>query len=108
MNKLLKELILSKISKEEGRTVGMISAYGMNRSASATWSIVIFWKGQTKPGRKRLMRIELDTDPETVKIAINVMEEILKEANSINLIDKLKKQKEEIEGKKRKIYNDWN
>ena len=92
MNELLKELILSKI-KAEGKTVGSISSYSLNRRANGTFQIIFFWSGKTQKGDKREMHIELDNKSITAKLAIDVIELILKEANDESLEDKLLKQK---------------
>ena len=97
---LIKDLVLSKI-KDEEKSVGSISSYSMNRNASGVWSIIIFWRGKTKLKSKRQIHIELDRKPEIVKLAIDTMEELLREdAENTDFVDRMKRQKEEIERKK--------
>ncbi len=96
MNDLLKELVLSKIHNE-GKTVGSISSYSLNRRANGTFQIIFFWSGQTKKGDKKEMHIELDNLSSTAKLAIDVIEGVLKDANSESLESKLQKQKDKTD-----------
>ena len=91
MKQLLKDLLLSKIEEEE-KTIGSVSSYSLNRRANGTFQIIIFWSGKTQKGEKKELHIELDNISSTAKLAIDVFEEILLEANSISLESKLKKQ----------------
>lgn len=99
MNKLLKELLLSKIEAYD-KTVGSVSSYSLNRRANGTFQIIIFWSGQRKKGDPAPLNIELDNLSDTAKLAIDVFEEILKEANSVSLETKLRKQIEDNTKKK--------
>jgi len=91
MKELLKQLILSKIEAEK-ETPGCIATYAIVRHASSVMSLKIYWNRKAMAGSKTMMQIELDNNPETGKMTITVMEEILKEAVSQSLEEKLKSQ----------------
>jgi hypothetical protein len=65
----------------------------------------MFWKGKTKRGEERMLRIELDNKPKNAMVAIEVMEEILKEAAQIDIMDMLKAQKSK--NSKEEGHNKW-
>ncbi len=91
MKKLIKDLILSKIEAEE-ETTGSIATYAIVRHASAVMSLKIYWNRKAVSGSKTMLQVELDNNPETGKTTITVMEEILTEARTMSLKEKLEKQ----------------
>ena len=91
MKQMIKDLVLSKIEKE-GETAGCIATYAIVRHASAVMSLKIYWNRKAMAGSKTMLQVELDDNPETGQITITVMEEILKEARTKSLKQKLEEQ----------------
>jgi len=98
MKQMIKDLILSKI-EAEGETAGCIATYAIVRHASGVMSLKIYWNRKAVSGSKTMLQIELDNNPETGKMTITVMEEILSETLKISLEDKLKSQMKAVEKK---------
>jgi len=103
MKEILSMAIVHSITKEK-KTIGSISNYGIIRYASGIFMVRVYWKGQTKKGDKRCITIELDTEPESAVMAIEIMEELMEEARKVCLKDKMKflgfSEENEIEKKK--------
>lgn len=98
MNQKLKRLIESRIVDAD-RTVGSISTYSISRRANGTFQIIVFWKGKIEKGSERSINIELDHNPNSAKLAIEVMETILNEDRKMTLEDKLKMEEDKIKDK---------
>ena len=89
MKKLLERAIVSSIVKEQ-KTIGSISNYGILRYASGIFMVRVYWKGQTKKGDKRCITIEMDTEPQSAVLAIEIMEDLMDKARKVGLKEKMR------------------
>ena len=105
MKQMIKDLVLSKI-EAEGETPGCIATYAIVRHASAVMSLKIYWNRKAMAGSKTMLQVELDDNPETGKMTITVMEEILTEARTKSLKTKLEEQMANTKKKNKK--EGWN
>ncbi len=76
MKNKLKELFMAKILASNKKQ-NDISSYSMIRTGTGSWNNKIYWKVQGQKKVQVSIIIKLNNDIETVKEAINAMEEII-------------------------------
>lgn len=79
-----------------------ITNFNIGRTATGVFSLIIYPRKQLKKGDKRELRIILDKDKTTLLVAIEVLESIMDEADSMSLLAKIKKQNPKTETKNKK------
>lgn len=76
MQQKLKELFMSKINLAGKKPID-ISSYTLIRAGTGSWNNKIYWKGKLKEKSIASIIVNLNNDIDTVKLAINAMEEII-------------------------------
>jgi len=76
MKHKLKELFMAKILASNKKQ-NDISSYAMVRTGTGSWTNKIYWKVQGKKKVQVSIVIKLNNDIETIKNAIDAMEEII-------------------------------
>ena len=80
---------ITDLIKDEDKTVLDISAYALNRLASKSYDVTIFWKGRTVKGSNRFAKLHLGCEVYVAIASMGIMEELIDDASSYSIIDEL-------------------